>query len=76
MIILGDTFMRNFYTTFNYREEKLGLAVNASATYEGIEIRAGKGLAVTLGMCAVFMGSLVILCVLGYYCRKTKLNLK
>jgi hypothetical protein len=76
MIILGDTFMRNFYTTFNFRDEKLGLAVNASAPYQGIEIRTGPGIVFIIGMVAVFASSLILMCVIGFYCRKAKLNLK
>ena len=33
MAIFGDTFMRNFYTSFNFSNNKVGIAVNSSSNF-------------------------------------------
>ena len=55
LVILGDTFMRNFYTTFNFREETIGMAVNASANYAGIEIGGKLSFSVVLVICTLVL---------------------
>jgi len=42
MYVLGDTFIRNFYSVFNYSTYEVGLAVNTSAP-KGTAI-SGQGL--------------------------------
>ena len=64
--------MRNFYTTFNFREEKVGIAVNASATYPGILIHSGPGFTIVIYLGAVVAIALLSVFIIVYYCRKAK----
>jgi len=35
MYLLGDTFLRHFYTTFNYANNSIGLALNSQYVSDG-----------------------------------------
>lgn len=66
MYILGDTFIRNFYSVFDYQRNQIGLAVSASAP-EGVSISdfhlTGWEIAAIVLLCILFLVC-VILCVL------------
>ena len=43
MVILGDTFMRNFYVSLEYENYRIGLAINKNAPWSNIEINLKFG---------------------------------
>lgn len=70
--IFGDTFMRNFYITFDYKNQKMQLAVSANAP-------AGTTIEVTPDVWKIVWITVVVIvcltivgCLTAYCCRKYK----
>ena len=64
--VLGDTFMRNFYTTFDYGSKRIELAVSANAP-TGVEIKHHYTLKRIL---LVSFASLLVVLVLACICKR------
>lgn len=71
MYILGDTFLRNFYTTFNFGEHAVEFAVSANAP-AGVTIETSMSPWAIAGIC---LGSLLILALfiaICFCCKRKK----
>lgn len=73
--IMGDTFMRNFYVTFDFKNEKMELAVSANAP-RGVTMEKKLWLkAVCWTAFALFILIIIICCLKSCYnkcCREAK----
>ena len=70
--ILGDTFMRNFYVSFDYKHTNVLMAISVNAP-EGVKVTEKiPDWAIITIVAVCLLVAIVLLCVLCKYCRKKK----
>ena len=74
MVILGDTFMRNFYISFEYENSRVGLAVNKNAPYSNIEISLKFGAWYIVAIICLTLLLIGLLACIIYVCLRDRLR--
>ena len=69
--VFGDTFMRNFYVTFNYDTEYVSFAVSSNAP-SGVSIKKVLGLWEIISIVAGSLVAVIIIISLVCYCQRRK----
>ena len=73
MYILGDPFLRNFYTTFDYEDNQMSLAVSSTAAL-GTTITRYYSVAVIALFVMIVLMVVVIISVLLFWLWRRKQN--
>ena len=71
MVILGDTFIRNFYTVFDFQSNQVKLAPNSANSY-GANITPGlsQSVQLTIALCCILAAILIVTS--GYFLLRKK----
>ena len=74
MIILGDTFMRNFYVSLEYENHRIGLAINKNAPYSNIEITLKFGFWYIFAIISLILFLIGLLACIIYLCLRERIK--